>query len=126
MSGNSNVLEGTSLGSASNNINVSFKIPGQTGWLDVAKDFTYNDISVNTWGLANNKIVFNIRNNTIIWKQNDITLTGTYKYNNGPIFLGTDISYNIYNNNSNTGTFKCVYLRNDIILKINENLLTCF
>ena len=43
--GNSSVLEGTSLGSASNNINISFKIPGQTGWLDAAKDFTYNDIS---------------------------------------------------------------------------------
>lgn len=50
ISGNSNILAGTSLGSATNNINVSFKIPGQTGWLDAAKDFTYNDIADNDGG----------------------------------------------------------------------------
>lgn len=45
ISGDSNMLEGTTLSNPTNSINVSFKIPGKTGWMDAAKDFTYNDIT---------------------------------------------------------------------------------
>jgi len=43
ISGNSEMLEGTTLSDPSNSINISFKIPGKTGWLDAAKDFVYNN-----------------------------------------------------------------------------------
>ena len=45
ISGNSEMLEGTTLSDPTNSINVSFKIPGKTGWMDAAKDFIYNNTS---------------------------------------------------------------------------------
>lgn len=50
ISGDGTFIEGTTFGSGNNNFNLCFKIPGQTGWLDAAKNYTYNNISDSNGG----------------------------------------------------------------------------
>ena len=50
ISGDGTFIEGTTFESDNNNFNLSFKIPGQTGWLDAAKNYVYNNISDNNGG----------------------------------------------------------------------------
>lgn len=52
--GTGRFIEGTTLGNRSTDFNLSFKIPGQTGWLDAAKDFVYNDTNDNDGGNIGN------------------------------------------------------------------------